>query len=383
MTLEHFIFSSQPWVRFYRHASFWLVFYLFSLASYFHDFLDRIGFSNWMLLQSLETLLHVLTQILFCYPVIYLLIPRLFQQKKYLAFSLSLIAWSAVIYYVYYLVHITLFSRIHAMVGLKFRPPELVYWFTLISFISYFPVSTGLALALKTCKNWYAKRLENQQLFEENSSAELQLLKAQIHPHFLFNTLNNIYSFTLRKSSESPALVRKLSDTLRYMIQDCDASSVPLKKELDMILDYMELEKVRYGNRLTMDIDIQGETETKMVTPLLMIPLIENSFKHGTSQMLKHPWIVLRIHAMNDWLNFQLTNSKPYSHQATSAKSGIGILNVKKRLQLLYPEKHDLHIVSNDDSFSVQMKIPLDDVHRDGSRINDLHLFNDPEKHLS
>jgi LytS/YehU family sensor histidine kinase len=300
---------------------------------------------------------------LFCYPVIYLLLPRFLRTKKYVSFVLSLAAWSVAIYFAYYMVHILLFSRIHAMVGLKFRPPELVYWFTLISFISYFPVSTGLALALKTCKNWYLKRLENQQLFEENSNAELQLLKAQIHPHFLFNTLNNIYSFTLRKSNQSPTLVRKLSDTLRYMINDCDASRVPLKKELEMIMGYMELEKVRYGNRLTMDIDVSGNSETKMITPLLMIPLIENSFKHGTSQMLRHPWIILRIQTVNDALNFQLTNSKPYSHNATSTKGGIGILNVKKRLQLLYPDKHDLHIVSNDDSFSVHMKIPVEDIH--------------------
>jgi LytS/YehU family sensor histidine kinase len=377
MTLETFIFANKPWVRFCRHASFWLVFYGFSLASYFHDFLDRIGFSNWMLLQSLETLLHILTQMLFCYPVIYFLLPRYLHRKKYAAFGFSLVAWSALIYFVYFLVHIILFSRIHAMVGLKFRPPELVYWFTLISFISYFPVSTGLALALKTCKNWYAKRLENQQLFEENSNAELQLLKAQIHPHFLFNTLNNIYSFTLKKADESPALIRKLSDTLRYMIQDCDAYQVSLKKELDMIQDYMELEKIRYGSRLTMEIDIQGNTETKIITPLLMIPLIENSFKHGTSQMLKHPWIVLRINAASNWLNFQLTNSKPYSHPSTSVKGGIGLLNVKKRLQLLYPEKHQLHIVSNDESFSVNMKIPLGDIHQNPSKTHDHQIFPD------
>jgi LytS/YehU family sensor histidine kinase len=263
------------------------------------------------------------------------------------------------------------------MVGLKFRPPELVYWFTLISFISYFPVSTGLALALKTSKNWYLKRLENQQLFEENSNAELQLLKAQIHPHFLFNTLNNIYSFTLKKSGESSALIRKLSDTIRYMIQDCDAYQVSLKKELDMIQDYMELEKIRYGSRLTMEIDIEGNTETKMVTPLLMIPLIENSFKHGTSQMLKHPWIVLRIITASNWLNFQITNSKPYSHPSTPVKGGIGLLNVKKRLQLLYPEKHQLNIVSNDDSFSVSMKIPLEDIHQNPSKTHDDQIFTD------
>jgi signal transduction histidine kinase len=364
-------------VRFYRHAGFWLVFYVFSIASYFHDFLDKIGFSNWILLQSLETLLHVLTQILFCYPVIYFLLPRFLQPRKYLSFFLSLAAWSVVVYFVYYLVHVLLFSRIHAMVGLKFRPPELVYWFTLISFISYFPVSTGLALALKTSKNWYLKRLENQQLFEENSNAELQLLKAQIHPHFLFNTLNNIYSFTLKKSGESSALIRKLSDTIRYMIQDCDAYQVSLKKELHMIQDYMELEKIRYGSRLTMEIDIEGNTETKMVTPLLMIPLIENSFKHGTSQMLKHPWIVLRIITASNWLNFQITNSKPYSHPSTPVKGGIGLLNVKKRLQLLYPEKHQLNIVSNDDSFSVSMKIPLEDIHQNPSKTHDDQIFTD------
>jgi len=126
-----------------------------------------------------------------------------------------------------------------------------------------------------------------------------------------------------------------------------------------------------------MDIDIQGDNETKMVTPLLMIPLIENSFKHGTSQMLKHPWIVLRIHTVQDWLHFQLTNSRPYSHQTGSVKGGIGIQNVKKRLQLLYPEKHELHIASTDDSFSVHMKIPIEDMHRDNLGMRDNPFFHD------
>ena len=118
-------------------------------------------------------------------------------------------------------------------------------------------------------------------LDKETANAELQLLKSEIHPHFLFNTLNNIYSSILNKSSNAKGLVIKLSDTLKYMIYDCEAPLVPLEEELKMIEDYIGLEKVRYGKRLNMEVEIKGDYRNKLIAPLLLIPFIENCFKHG------------------------------------------------------------------------------------------------------
>jgi LytS/YehU family sensor histidine kinase len=208
-------------------------------------------------------------------------------------------------------------------------------------------------------KRWYLKQKETEQLVREKINAELQLLKAQVHPHFLFNTLNNIYSFILNGSDRAPEMIKKLSSLLHYILNDCNRQYVPLDKELSMIQDYIALEQIRYGDRLNLSLHIQGTVKDKMISPLLLIPFVENSFKHGTSRMLAHPWVRLDIHIEKDFLEFKLTNNKPEYNNESAGKKGIGLNNVKKRLQLLYPETHSLKIVESDMSYEVFMKIAL------------------------
>ena len=223
-------------------------------------------------------------------------------------------------------------------------------------------VSCSLMCSLKFLKIWYVKQQENTELVRENGKAELQLLKAQVHPHFLFNTLNNIYSFTLTKSPIAADLVDKLSGILHYMILEGQNTWVPLKKEIKLIQDYISLEKVRYGDRLNISVNIKGNAESKFIAPLLMIPFVENSFKHGSSKMLTHPKVELSIIIEEAHLIFMLRNNKPNSNTQASqsnTKGGIGLKNTAKRLQLLYPDKHNLKIESTDTSFSVYMHIIL------------------------
>ena len=175
-------------------------------------------------------------------------------------------------------------------------------------------VSCSLMCTLKFLKIWYVKQQENTELVRENGKAELQLLKAQVHPHFLFNTLNNIYAFTLTKSPIAADLVDKLFGILHYMILEGQNTWVPLKKEIKLIQDYISLEKVRYGDRLNISVNIKGNAESKFIAPLLLIPFVENSFKHGSSKMLTHPKVELSIIIEEAQLKFVLRNNKPNSH---------------------------------------------------------------------
>ena len=122
----------------------------------------------------------------------------------------------------------------------------------------------------------------------------------------------------------------------------------------------MELESIRYGSRLNMQVEIKGNCENKLITPLLMIPFVENSFKHGTSQVLQRPWITMEIIVEENGIHFKLRNSKPAKINYSNKKNGIGLSNVAKRLKLLYPAQHELHIQSLEDEFSVEMKLPLE-----------------------
>ena len=153
-------------------------------------------------------------------------------------------------------------------------------------------------------------------------------------------------------------MVKKLSGLLHYILNECNQPIVPLEKELKMIQDYMSLEKIRYGSKLKMTIQVQGDATVKMITPLLLIPFVENSFKHGISKMLEHPWITLIINIGDHTLDFRLTNSKPMEH-AMSRNGGIGLHNVKKRLELLYPSGYLLNISEDPLSFDVLLKINL------------------------
>ena len=196
-------------------------------------------------------------------------------------------------------------------------------------------------------------------LISENTRSQLGQLKAQIHPHFLFNTLSNIHSFAMTKPEVAGELVSKLSDTMKYMIYECEATHVDLGKELKMIGDYTTLQSVRYSNALKMRINITGDCRDKKIAPLFLVPLIENAFKHGTSQVLNDPWIDVDITIKHSSLLMYLSNSKPAVAVAAGFRSGIGLNNVRKRLELIYPGDHQFNITSTDNSFSVEIEFPI------------------------
>ena len=169
---------------------------------------------------------------------------------------------------------------------------------------------------IKLVKRWWLKQKETEQLAKEKTKAELQLLKAQVHPHFLFNTLNNIYFFTLTNSTQAPVMIKKLSGMLHYILNECNLPLVPLEKEIKMIRDYMALEKIRYAEQMQMTIDIKEDHDSKMIAPLLLIPFVENSFKHGASKMITQPWVKLTISIEEDRLHFIIMNSKPSTNES-------------------------------------------------------------------
>jgi LytS/YehU family sensor histidine kinase len=143
------------------------------------------------------------------------------------------------------------------------------------------------------------------------------------------------------------------------MIHECNEPLVPLSREIKLIQDYIGLEKVRYGNRLNMQIEIEGEFEHRQIAPLLLIPFVENSFKHGASVMRGEQWIRLHICVSGERLDFNLANSKPPEASVMNNKNGIGLANVQKRLQLLYPDNHFLNIETANDTYKVQLGVSL------------------------
>jgi hypothetical protein len=356
MNFYNLIFSDRWRYKFKRHFLFWLaVFsYHFIRLSFFYP-VNRLP-DNIVSVFFGALVWGVFVNMIISYTVVYYLVPKFFMQKKYLVFAVTTLlviiaAWA--IGGLHFLINKQLSLGI-GQTGLK-----AFFKSSAIRIFGNPPLICGLLLSFKKGKSWLLKQNENKILSRENANAELQLLKAQIHPHFLFNTLNNIYFFILSEPTKAEDLVEKLENLLYYMINECNVPAVSLNKEISMINDYFELEKIRYGDRLDVELNITGDYDGKMIAPLLMIPFIENSFKHGTSKMLRDPWIKLFIQADEEMLHFTLANNKPAGTNPDK-KQGIGLSNVKKRLAILHPEKHYLTIEPTENTFTINMQIPLE-----------------------
>jgi sensor histidine kinase YesM len=361
------IFSDERKYRIRRHLLFWLFWGLyFGIVRELHPryFKSTEHFPN--LFQSLaQSFFTLLPQVVFIYPLLYFVLPRYILTGKYIkatgwavvllflqiSFSAALllsIPWHRVLY-------MSQAVEIFKGVTSAWLKIKLAY----LSALQGSLAGASLAISLMLFKHFYLKNLRIQQLQKENVAAQLQILKAQVHPHFLFNTLNNIYSQTQLESPKGSKMIMGLSDILRYILYEGQKSLVPLKQELLMIKEYINLEKIRYGNKLDVHVMIPDKTDDIYIAPLLILPFVENCFKHGTSNMLQDPWINLAVELNDTTLVMKLMNGKARLNQNDDSKTGIGIGNVRQRLELLYSGKYDLQIREDEEVFVVDLNVEL------------------------
>ncbi len=202
-----------------------------------------------------------------------------------------------------------------------------------------------------------SKEKEMAQLKSEKLKAEMDFLKSQTNPHFLFNALNNIYTLSVIKSDRTPENLLKLSDMLRYMLYDCKADRVPLKKELEYIDNFVALNQLKDSQGLNIKIKLDRSQPNLMVAPLIFIPFIENAFKHSKIEDLEKGWIEIELNIIDTVIHFNVRNSIPEKAYTKDTIGGIGLKNVKRQLELIYPEKHSLDIVRKDAVFEIILKI--------------------------
>ncbi|HMK05159.1 MAG TPA: histidine kinase [Ferruginibacter sp.] len=230
--------------------------------------------------------------------------------------------------------------------------------------------TAGVTSVIVLFKHWMRKQQEWMQAEKEKIMSELQLLKAQVHPHFLFNTLNNIYSFSLENSPKTPGLILKLSSLLGYMLYDCKAEEVLLEKEIEVMKNYIDLEKERYGNKIDISWNIEGDIKDKFIAPLLLLPFLENAFKHGTSEQVEKSWLSIDISVEQFTLRCKIANSK--NEIVPVSKTGIGIQNVKQRLGFLYPHKHELKLADEGIFFVVSLMMELVNYRHEDTAVPDM-----------
>ena len=217
----------------------------------------------------------------------------------------------------------------------------------------------ALAVCLKIIADWRRQRQLNRQLRQAKAEVELQLLKAQLHPHFLFNTLNNIYGLSLQGSDRVPDSIIRLSKILDYLVYYSQKEEIGLNKEVELIRNYMALEQMRYGKKLRLADELPEVDESVKASPLLLLPFVENAFKHGAKGADGQWWIKMQLQLVDGRLVFSIENSKGAS--AAQGNGGIGLKNIRERLHLLYPKRHRLTIDDSEEVFSVRLEVGLGD----------------------
>lgn len=206
------------------------------------------------------------------------------------------------------------------------------------------------------------REIANRQLLEQKKSAELSFYKAQLHPHFLFNTLNSVYNETLKKSDKAPELILKISDMLRFILYECDQKLIPVEKELKLIRDFVDLEKSRYGAKLDWKLYLGNEIDkSERIPPLLIFALVENAFKHGVSPEPGKSFVRCTIEKAEDRkLNISIKNTARTNSEDGDHQKGIGLKNVISQLQLLFEDRFTFNASKRDDIFKVEMNIPYE-----------------------
>jgi two-component sensor histidine kinase len=226
---------------------------------------------------------------------------------------------------------------------------------TVISIVVAFAFGTSI----KITQDWFRKDKERKEAEKARLDAEISLLKWQVNPHFLFNTLNGIYSLANRKSDKTADSVARLSNILRYMLYDTNAREVKLDDEIQYLTDYIELQKLRMHDNVRISFDISGDTSQVFIAPMLLLPFVENAFKHGTDTS-SNCFIDARLKVENGIFSFIVENSVPFKHETTKDKSsGIGLKNVDRRLKLHYSDSHLLVVNRLEKSFFVNLQIKL------------------------
>lgn len=293
------------------------------------------------------------------YFTLYVLIDRFFLRKQYLQFLTLLIASMLIAGFVlrciaYFFLYPTYYPE-GIQLPLLFLPKILIAIFYTYSWVA-------MLAAVHVVRKFYEHQHETnrlqlaaRQLEKEKLRAELQLLKSQVHPHFLFNTLNNLYALTLHDSAKAPAMVHKLSELMSYMLYDSNQRRVLLGKEIAHLQNYIALERLRH-DRLEVMFDNYVGAEDVLIAPLLMLPFVENCFKHGDK--VNAGWIHLELSFADDVLTFKVENSKGEIHEY-KPHPGIGLDNVARRLLHEYPEQHDLQIFDTTDTYLVVLQVSI------------------------
>ena len=335
--------------RIIQHILFWSVSYYYLI--HFFSITNNIETIDYI-----YTGVFHITIVLAVYSNLYLLIPRLLGPGRYLLYVPGVLALLAVTA----LLNIFIYSH-----AIDFFLPDYFFVsnFSFWQLVQFGFVYLAVTTLLKLSRAWF-KLLESKnrliELEREKANTELLFLKMQINPHFLFNSLNNIYSLALKKDTMAPNSILKLAEVMRYMIYESNENAVPLQKEIDYINNYIDLQRLRTRDNASIIFKVAGDSENRYIAPLILVVFIENGFKHGIKGAIHESFVNIQIHINDEQLQMTVENSKGVIDEVENDSfRGLGLENVKRRLELLYPGKYELTINDTEKKYTAVLQLPL------------------------
>lgn len=335
------IFTQKRWLL---HVFFWigvLLFYAIIFGRQNSNYLQTLFFIGLLMPVTIGT----------AYFLSNYLVPQFLLKERYGYF---------VLYFLYTVVGslmlemIVAFATFIVMAGLEIKnmspaSVDLVFLLTALLMVVF------LVVAIKLLMYWRKSREDYQKLVHEKTEAELKFLKTQLNPHFLFNTLNNLYYLATEKSEQTPKAILSLSEILDYVLNASKQVFVPLEQEWKQLENYTELEMLRYQGRVSLEKSIQGETHRALICPMVLITLLENAFKHGVMPATEMAWLRLTVETTDGFIHVSISNS--VTNRSTPTK-GIGLENLKRQLNHLYGDGYAIDIQSSEREFNVSLKLP-------------------------
>jgi LytS/YehU family sensor histidine kinase len=304
------------------------------------------------LLEIVRKLINLAFYILVVYINLGYLIPRFLSQKNFMTYCLLLVAMVAVFTPIKVLLLYITYEEVD--------PREFLVMNQQYIFLLLFMIAGG-STVIKIISDWQRHQRDRKDLETQRMQSEIKFLKSQINPHFLFNTLNSLYALTLKKSDKAPEIVIKLSEMMRYMLYECNERRVPLQKEVNYIENYLAMEKLRQSDQSDIQFKVEGQITNQTIAPLLFIPFLENSFKHGLNHQINEGYVHVIMKVLDQKLLLRIVNSKPNHNVMPVEKQngGIGLVNVRRRLNLLYPNQYKLDIEENGVAHTVELSLDL------------------------
>ncbi|MDI9311330.1 MAG: sensor histidine kinase [Limnohabitans sp.] len=345
--------------KFKIHIIFWVVYFLYATYAEFayldtylsaHIHIDWVGVLGYAIVSVLVFLISIVP----CYYILLAILDGKFKKISTLFFKIiaSVIVVAIFVITFRLLCHYLVYSRLYE-VEEDIDAFNLFGIFNALMNIGY---PTSLALGFEKFRQQLVIKDEMNELKTEKLKSEMKFLKAQINPHFLFNTLNNIYGLSLKKSDDAPEIIMKLSKIMRYSIFESAKEFVSIEDEIENIKDYIEIQRIRYKD-LVVQFESNIDDFSKEISPLILLQFIENAFKYGTSETTEKPLIVIKVLLIKGIFHFEVTNSKGELPQTNSTK--IGLKNLERQLDLLYKDRYELIVDNLDTIFTVKLTIFL------------------------